>query len=121
MTTQSSVERLHNLICRSIFTIDPPLGYSRIVDALTALGSAVHSLPDDADVWLMGETGDATLADLIVGAYWHLAEWHSGQWSPGYAALCSLGQVYSPGMESGPAPDSGEAYVYESLEYIANV
>jgi len=82
--------------------------------ALTLLGNAVHGRELDEGAWsTIGEHTEAPLGDLIVGAYWSLSEWHAGQSSASYAALCSLGQVFSPGCTSGPEPDSCEAIAYE--------
>ncbi len=82
--------------------------------ALTLLGNAVHGRELDEFVWSsLGEFTEAPLGDLIVGAYWSLTEWHGGQSSPSYAALCSLGQVFSPGCTSAPEDDEPEATAYE--------
>lgn len=82
--------------------------------ALTLLGKAVHGRELDESVWsCLGEFTEAPLGDLIVGAYWSLTENHGGQSSPSYAALCSLGRVFKPGMSGGPEDDSPEASAYE--------
>ena len=82
--------------------------------ALALLGDAVHNKETPEGIWSdLGEFTEAPLGDLIVGAYWALTEWHGGQASPTYAALCSLGQVFSPGYTSGPEPDSSEFTAYE--------
>lgn len=84
--------------------------------ALIALGNAVHAEETDESIWsCLGEFTEAPLGDLITGAYWSLTEWHAGQSSPSYAALCALGQVFSPGMSGGPEPDSCEASAYEMV------
>lgn len=78
--------------------------------ALIELGNAVHENETDEFIWSsLGEHTEAPLGDLIVGAYWSLTEWHAGQYSPEYAALCALGQVFSPGMTSPPKPEDGGA------------
>jgi len=48
-----------------------------------------------------------------------LNEWHAGQYSTEYAALSAIGQVFQPGMTSGPEPDSCEYTAYEMIgEYF---
>ena len=37
-------------------------------------------------------------ADLIIAAYYHASHYHSGQWSPLYARLCAMNEIYKPGM-----------------------
>ena len=74
---------------------------------LTTLANQIHADPEDIE-WSRGEFTEAPLSELIVGAYWALVEWHGGQWSPEYAALCALGQVFKPGYSSKPDPDSPE-------------
>lgn len=84
--------------------------------ALTLLGDAVHNRETPEGIWSdLGEFTEASLGDLIVGAYWALTEWHGGQFSATYAALCSLGQVFSPGFADGPEPESGEFTAYELI------
>ena len=79
--------------------------------ALIALADAVKGEDDDNDSWLyLGESSDCSCSDLIVGAYWALTEWHAGQYSDTYRALCALGGIYSPGMESAPTDDESSAY-----------
>jgi hypothetical protein len=84
-------------------------------EALLSLAVAVRDHETDESTWSLGEFTEAPLGDLIVGAYWTLTEWHAGQASPEYAALCALGQIFSPGMTSGPDPDSCEAIAAEML------
>jgi hypothetical protein len=90
--------------------------------ALIELAQAVHAEPSDNDAWLsLGEFGEFTCPDLIVGAYWALSEWHAGQYSPEYAALSALGDVFQPGMSSQPTDDEQpEYYPYKAIgEYFA--
>jgi len=118
MNTEN-IKALHAIIAASsIFrtdgaTIDLPA-------ALIALADAVHALDytDDSTESMWGSVGEHTecpLGDLIIGAYWALTAWHGGQTSDTYAALCALGQVFNPGMTSGPEPGSGEADVFDAL------
>ena len=106
----------YNAIMRSaVFRTDgKPIDLPR---ALSLLARAVHTHETDESIWSsLGEHTEAPLGDLIVGAYWAMTDWHAGQSSPEYAALCALGQVYSPGMTSGPEPDSCEAIAYELID-----
>lgn len=105
------ISRLYNRIMQSeVFLLNgKPIDLPQAIIALT---NAVHSYDGEID-WYLGEGTEAPLGDLIVGAYWALTEWHAGQSSDSYAALCALGQVFSPGCNSGPEPDSGEAAAYE--------
>ena len=122
MTTLSSIKRLYAVIDNSLFMTTGKLDYERITEATIKLADAVHNfpMPDDGyEIWDIGEFGTCTLSDYIVGAYWHFAEWHQGQNSPGYAALSSLGQVFSPGMtsiESEKADDSSAVEAYDALQ-----
>lgn len=79
--------------------------------ALTELANAVHACPEDIN-WELGEHTEAPLDSLIVGAYWALTEWHAGQWSPEYAALCALGEVFQPGCTGAPSPEDSEWSAY---------
>ena len=95
--TPLTTKQLHSEILASdIFrtdgpTIDLPAKLIELCDAIKA--------EDDTD-WSIGESTDASLDNLIVGAYWALSEWHGGQSSDTYAALCALGSIFSPGMTS---------------------
>ena len=109
----NNIKRYHRVIDNALFyvrrrssmiggqwvaTIIEP-DYDRVTDAIISLSNAVHDYDGDTmDVWDIGEGGQSTVSELIVGAYWHYTEWHSGQWSKGYAALSALGQVFNPGM-----------------------
>lgn len=106
----------YNAIMRSaVFRTDgKPIDLPR---ALSLLARAVHTHETDECIWTsIGESEECALGDLIVGAYWAMTDWHAGQSSPEYAALCALGQIYSPGpMTSGPESDSGEVIAYELI------
>ena len=102
----NNIKRYFCVVDNALFTINGKLGYDRVSDAIIALANAVHEYDgDNNDMWSIGEFGECSLDNLIVGAYWHYTEWHAGQWSKGYAALCALGQVFSPGM-TGPEDDN---------------
>ena len=117
--TISSIERLRKLLERNIMQTNFTLNYHRVIDAMALLGSAINSYDGEDEDWIyLGEFG-TSLDSIIVGGYWHLTNWHGGQASDSYAALCSLGQVFSPGMSGGPDEDSQENDVYEMLEIMA--
>jgi hypothetical protein len=58
--------------------------------------------PDTEELWSESTThpsyGEYCLADLIIGAYWHYADYHGGQGSLGYRALSALSLIYSPSL-----------------------
>lgn len=121
MTTEelSNITTLHATIAgSSIFRTDGPT--IDFPNALIDLANAVHALDhtdDDTEfIWSsVGEHTECPLGDLITGAYWSLTEWHGGQESDTYAALCALGQVFTPGCTSGLEEDSTEYLVYEMV------
>lgn len=88
-----------------------------LCETIEKLVSEIKGSEEDWYSW--GEFGECSAPDFIIGAYWALAEYHGGQWSDEYAAMCSLGTIFSPGMASGPEPDSGEQYAYDAVcEYF---
>ena len=114
-TKLARVAARHAHILKSdIFRIDGhPID---LPEAILALCAAVDEVDETEHLWeTIGEHSEACLGDLIVGAFWTFTEWHAGQSSPEYAALCALGRIYSPGMTSGPEPESGEAAAAEML------
>lgn len=102
------INDLFNNIIETLFR--PRSEKVNIIDALTELANEVNN-NNEVD-WSLGECGETTLADLIIGAYWALSEWHAGQWSDSYAALCALGNVFSPGMSRAPKEDDSEYIAY---------
>jgi len=114
-----NIKALHAIIAASsIFRTDGAT--IDLAAALIALADAVHALDhtDDATehIWhTIGEYTECPLGDLIIGAYWALSQWHGGQTSDTYAALCALGQVFNPGMTSGPELGTSEEMVYDSI------
>jgi len=117
MTQLANIKRYYRVIDNSLFMITGNLDYDRITDAMIALANAVHDFEGDTDdIWCIGEGGSCCLSDLIIGAYRHYAEWHAGQWSKGYAALSSLGQIFNPGMTY--PETNNEAYL--ALESMAD-
>lgn len=115
MTYPVAVTLAYNAIMRSdVFKLDgPSIDLPR---ALTLLGQALHKYELPGSIWCdLGEFSEACLGDLVVGGYWACSEWHSGQFSDTYAALCSLGEVFSPGMSDTPDPEESEFTAYELI------
>jgi hypothetical protein len=110
------IELLFNAISRSLFRIDGKLSYERATEGFIRLCGALKDAETDEYIWSLGEFGECTLGDLIVGAYWHYTEWHSGQSSQSYGALSALGTIFSPGM-GGIEPDN---CAYQQLEVMAD-
>ena len=120
------IQALHRAIISNLFHREPmpKWDYNRLTQTIDLLARLVHDYPSDPnteayELWNIGEFTEASLDSLIVGAYWHFSQWHEGQWSDSYRALCSLGTVFSPGMGSGPEPDSSEFDVFRELNNIA--
>lgn len=107
------IEPLFKEIDRALFFVDGKLTYRQITQKLIELSNAIMET-EDVD-WELGEGGHTSLADLIIGAYWHYTQYHRGQESLEYAALSALGQVFQPGMSSGPEEDSSEKLVMGAL------
>jgi hypothetical protein len=113
------IEQLFDKVSNALFRVGNTLSYAEVTDLLIELANAIHSFPDDSEgLWSIGECGDCTLDALLVGAYWHYTEWHGGQYSSGYAALCAIGEVFSPGMSSLDS-DSSEYFAYQQLNQLA--
>jgi len=95
------IKRVHNLIYSNLCTINGTLDYDRLTDAFILLANMIEEYDgeDNDELWAIGEF-TFNLPDMLVGAYWHFTEWHAGQASKSYQALCAIGQVYSPNMET---------------------
>jgi hypothetical protein len=115
MKANADTVRAFDTIARSsLFRTDGP--DIDLCQALIDLADAVRGEDRNNDAWLyLGEGGECCASDLIVGAYWALTEWHAGQWSPEYAAMCALGGIYSPGMESAPSEDDPAHWPYKAV------
>ena len=115
-TELDEITRLYNLVYAELFTINPPAGEDLIAN-ITALANAVHDYDGESEDWLyIGDCSEAGISDLIPGLYWSLSEWHGGQSSDTYAALCTLGCVFQPGMTSAPTdPEDSEWSAYDAL------
>ena len=72
---------------------------------------------EDTSIWNIGEGQECCLSDLITLLYWAFSSCHSGQSSPEYAALSSLGKIYSPGMECQPSKGDDD---FENYEMFCN-
>lgn len=112
--TPRTVRAFHRIMESSLFRLNGP--EIDVPDALIELADAVHHEPADNDSWLyLGEGLESDCSDLIVGAYWAMAHWHGGQNSPEYAALCTLGKVFKPGMACEPNEDDNEYPAYAAI------
>lgn len=115
-----NINRLYNVIYRSLFTINGRLSYDRLTDGIIKLAEMVQETEtDEFTLTDIGEFNEACLSDLIIGAFWHYTEYHDGQTSKGYRALSALGCIYFPGMETGPEPETGEYSAYSMLNILA--
>lgn len=115
MARQGDFEKLFNNILAAADSGD----YHKTTRGMILLADQLTE-HESIGTWLdIGEFGDFTLADLVVGGYWFYTDYHGGQASPEYRALSSLGGVYSPGMTHGP-DTPGEVAAYEMLEDLCN-
>lgn len=115
-TTESckmkNINRIYNIINRSLFYTDGNLNYDRITEAITLIANEIRRTDYDecdSDYWTIGEFEACPLTELIVGAYWHYVECHSGQDSAEYVALSALGRIFNPGMSC--CEQDNEAYL----------
>ncbi len=115
------IETLYDDINTQVFTINQTDDYHEITRKIITLAERVHAFEDESlDLWSIGEGGESSLDNFIVGAYWHFTEWHSGQSSSGYEALSRLGEVYQPNMESAPTEEDSGYSAYDQLNTIAS-
>lgn len=107
-----TTEQLFNRILHcNLFRLD-----GESIDLVQELENLAWSIKQEEETnWNLGECEALTLDSLIVGAYWALTECHEGQTSDSYRCLCRLGEIFEPGMASGPEPDSPEQYVYQAV------
>ena len=113
-----NIKRLFEVVDKALFYINSTLDYSRTVEAITLLANTVHNEETEEDVWSIGEFDMASLDSLLIGAYWFFSDYHGGQNSEEYATLCAIGEVFNPGMSSGPEEDTAEKCVYEEFENL---
>lgn len=114
-----NIVRYFDIINHSLFRIDGKLSYKRTLKAFKRLVEEIEKVDTEEDVWCLGETGETTLDNLLVGAYWFLTDHHGGQDSLEYEVQCVIGRIFNPGM-SCLEEDSGEKAVYEQLEQLHN-
>lgn len=112
----NALNNAFHTLSASIEGVGPYKTYEDITQAIIEICSLIRD-EDEVD-W--AQEGEALfgLDDLIIGAYWHYANWHSGQASKGYEALSQIGTIFSPGMTQGPDPESMEQYVNHRLGEI---
>ena len=84
-----------------------------IIELCDAIDAYCDTHDDTESIWYIGDYGEFCLSDFLVGAYWSLTEHHDGQASESYAAMCSIGDIFDPGMSNGPEEDSSEGYAHE--------
>ena len=104
------VEAYEKIMASSVFRLNGE--DIDLIDALQKLGDALQAESEEID-WATGEFTEASLDNLVIGAYWSLTEWHAGQESASYAAMCSLGVVFKPGMTNPPKEEESEFTAYE--------
>lgn len=121
MNTYKNIERLYNVVYKSIARIDGNLSYYRTLDAINRLCDVINEFYDDEEnegecIWSIGEYNELGLDSLIVGAYWFTSDYTNGQASQENITYCSLGTIFNPGMSYEPEEDTSEAVAYELLE-----
>lgn len=112
MKTKEAFEKIME---SSLFRLNGPN-----IDVCRSISDLCESINSEEETdWSLCDCLDCSLDSLLVGFYWSLTEWHGGQWSEEYAALCSIGSIFSPGMSCGPEEDSSEETAYKILnEYF---
>lgn len=101
------------LFTRTVIKLTQAENYDAIMLNLIELCDAI-SFQNEPDWDAQYET--IRLDDLIIGAYWHFADWHEGQRSLSYQVLSALGNVF---ISNGIAPERDNA-VYQMLGDIAS-
>jgi len=113
------IKVLFDIINTELCTINAIGDWQVMESLLTEFFDCVHNflLSDDGyELWSIGEFGEFSLDSFLVGFYWFASHYYAGQTCPIYALLCQCGQIYSPGMSSGPEPDSSEQSAYNALQ-----
>lgn len=121
MAQYKNIKRLFRVVSKALFRIDSTLSYERTLEAIEKLAIVVHNTETEEDVWYIGESTEATLDSLIIGAYWFCADYHGGQSSIEYRLLSRLSDIYNPGFSNGPEAESSEKDVYEALERLMRI
>lgn len=81
-----------------------------ICQAIIDLCEAINN--EEETDWSIGEGGEYTLDNFLVGSYWALCDCHGGQSSDSYAALCAIGGIFSSGMSSLDKDNTSEYWAY---------
>ena len=117
MKTLTTTESLFDsILASSLCRIDGPE-----IDLLETIRELCFTIRDEEETdWNLGEFHEFDLASFLVGAYWSLTECHGGQASGTYATLCSIGEVFSPGMTSGPEGTSEQSAFDLVSDYISD-
>jgi hypothetical protein len=126
MSTYKNIERLYNVVYKSIARIDSNLSYPRTLEAINRLCDAINTYYDNEEnqdecIWYIGESNEFSLDSLIVGAYWFTSDYQAFDRAPNQEAITQgqLSTVFSPNC-SGLEEDSGERDVYDFLEAKRN-
>ena len=114
----NAIDQLRKVITFNLATTAGTMPYSRMTEAITKLANAIIDTDTDENIWHLGEYDYFTLDSLIIGAYWHYTEWHKGQFSPEYAALSALGEIYTPKYATIECEPCAKE-VYDLLEILA--
>lgn len=112
-----NIKDLFGEISKTLFTTDGKLTYSEVQDKLILLCDLL--IKTEIDVWNLGECDDATLPDLIIGAYWFFTENHKNQFSKEYECLSALGLIYKPGCSS--KESENVAFIANQFEQLSKV
>ena len=120
MTTRAEIrQKGFETLFNNILSAADSGDYHKTTRGIILLGDQLTE-HESIGTWLdIGEFGEFTLSDLVIGGYWFYAEYHGGQNSPEYRALSSLGGIFSPGMSNGPE-SGGELAAYEMLKDLFN-
>ena len=114
----TAVINVHDMIESALFLIaGESTDYDETIALLESLAELVNAYDGDSgDLWAIGECSHCSVGNLLIGAYWFCGDYHDGQTSDEYRLSCRIGEFYSPGMSSGPEPDSMESSAYEALQ-----
>jgi hypothetical protein len=118
MATERTIKAYDKIMESSIWRID-----GEDIDlslCLIELADAIEDEPEDSDWIYLGECGECTAADLLVGSYWALTEWHGGMMSDEYRAMCAIGGIYTSNCASGPDGYGEQAAYEQANEYFQN-
>lgn len=118
MNNIKKIDELYKVVYNTLFN-NGSLGYNEVLENLEKLAELVRDTPTEEGFCdLVGRDTECNLGSLFVGAYWYLTDHDDGQWSDSYRVLCRIGEVYNPGCENGPEPESMEQDAYEAFERL---